>query len=148
MATVAAIFDDSVALEHAVSALNDAGLGGDIVHVSEDRGNDIPPEHSEVPDDSGDVGLGTPLAGAGLVGGTGAQGVGAAPAIGGGLLNANQDEDRLGRLGDAAEPFRLAIQDGGRYILLETSQVDEAVSALQKAGAQELYDPREKGNGS
>ncbi len=141
MATVAAIFDDSVALEHAVSALNDAGLGDDIVHVSEDRGNDIPPEQSEVPDDSGEVGLGAPLAGAGLVGGTGAQGLGAAPA-GGGLLNANQDEDRLGRLGDAAEPFRLAIQDGGRYILLETSEVDEAVSTLQQAGAQELYDPR------
>ena len=146
MATVAAIFDDSVALEHAVSALNDAGLGDDIVHVSEDRGNDIPPEHSEVPDDSGEVGLGAglggPLVGAGLVGGANTEGVGAAPAIGGGLFNANQDEDRLGRLGDAAEPFRLAIQDGGRYILLETSQVDEAVSALQKAGAQELYDPR------
>ena len=37
--------------------------------------------------------------------------------------------------GDDAEPFRLAAERGGKLIMLETSDVETAVSTLQAAGA-------------
>jgi hypothetical protein len=43
MATVAAIFDDSVEMEKAVSSLQSAGLGDDIVKVNENRDADHRP---------------------------------------------------------------------------------------------------------
>ena len=144
MATVAAIFDDSVALEHAVSALNDAGLGDDIVDVSENRHADTAPENTETPDNEGELGT-APVVGTGLLGGAGAAGnSGAAPLVGAGVLSENDDPTGgyIDRLGDGAEPFRLAAQGGGKLIFLETSDVDTAVSTLQQAGAQEIYDPR------
>ena len=77
MATVAAIFDDSVALERAVSKLNDAGLGDDIVQVSENRDADTAPEQTETPaeptgENVGSVGLPV-AAGAGGNGGQAAE---------------------------------------------------------------------------
>ena len=143
MATVAAIFDDSVALEHAVSALNDAGLGDDIVDVEENQHADTAPETTQTGDDAETAEVGAvPIAGAGLAGG-GA--VGATPlAAGSAYMGAgNSDADnRLDKLGDDAEPFRLALEHGGKLLMMETHDVDKAVSTLQQAGAQEIYDPR------
>lgn len=149
MATVAAIFDDSVALERAVSRLNDAGLGDDIVQVSENRDADTAPEASEVPGDSDrdDLGTGLPgvgipaVAGAGGVSGGGSGGQNLAPLLGG-FAGRGTGLDRLDRLGDDAEPFRLAAERGGKLIMLETSNVETAVATLQGAGAQQIYDPR------
>ncbi len=140
MATVAAIFDDSVALEKAVNALTDAGLGDDIVDISENQHADTPPEQSETPGATDEVGF-MPAAGAGLVGSGAA---GAAPIAGIGIFGGNDDPTggHLDKLGDDAEPFRLAAQHGGKLMILETDDVAKAVSTLQSAGAQELYDPR------
>ncbi len=155
MATVAAIFDDSVALEKAVSNLQSAGLGDDIVEVNENRDADTAPERTETPNDTGtgtfssdnDIGgIGVPpIAGAGgLIGGGGSGGTqGTAPILGG--FFGRGDGTGLGRLdslGDDAEPFRLAAQRGGKLIILETNDVNTAVSVLQRAGAQQVYDPR------
>lgn len=146
MATVAAIFDDSVALEKAVDSLQRAGLGDAIVDVSENRDADTAPEESETSDDNagGDVGGVAPLAGAGgVIGGGGTGTHGTVPLLGG-LFGGGDDRvsGHLDRLGDDAEPFRLAAQRGGKLIILETDDVDQAVTVLQQAGAQELYDPR------
>ena len=152
MATVAAIFDDSVALERAVGKLNDAGLGDDIVQVSENRDADTAPEQTETPaeptgENVGSVGsVGLPVAaGAGGLLGLGGSGgnQGAAALVSGNVFGGGGDGlGRLDRLGDAAEPFRLAAERGGKLIMLETSDVETAVSTLQAAGAQQVYDPR------
>lgn len=144
MATVAAIFDDSVAMEKAVSALQSAGLGDDIVDVEEDRDADTAPERTETPDDTNDVGVGAPLTGAGGTiggGGTGTQGT--TPLLGG-FFSGDEDgvSGPLSGLGDEGEPFRLAAEHGGKLIVLETDDVDTAVTTLQRAGAQKIYDPR------
>lgn len=143
MATIAAIFDDAVALEGAISALEQAGLGDDIAHVSENRDADTVPEQSEVPEDDAGVGI-PPVLGAGSLGGSGSTGAqGTAPLFGGLFGGGNDPADGyLDRLGDAAEPFRLAAERGGKLIVLETDEVDKAVRALRSAGAQQLYDPR------
>lgn len=141
MATVAAIFDDSVALERAVGALEKAGLGADIAEVSENRDADVAPEQTETPDAEMSV---PPLAGAGGVlgsGGIGAQG--SAPLLGGLFGTGGSGiEGRLDALGSAAEPFRLAAKQGGKLIFLETGDADKAVHTLKQAGAQQVYDPR------
>jgi hypothetical protein len=140
MATVAAIFDDAVSLEGAISALERAGLGEAIAHVSENRDADTVPEQSEVPEDDSGIGI-PPVLGAGGLGSTGAQGT--APLLGGLFGGGNDPADGyLDRLGDDAEPFRLAAERGGKLIILETDDVDEAVTTLRSAGAQQLYDPR------
>lgn len=146
MATVAAIFDDSVALERAVGRLNDAGLGDDIVQVSENRDADTAPERTETPaeptgENIGNVGI-PAVAGAGGVLGLGGSGgnQGAAALAAGSVFG--RGGDGLDRLGDDAEPFRLAAERGGKLIMLETSDVETAVSTLQAAGAQQVYDPR------
>ncbi len=143
MATVAAIFDDSDALEKAVNALEAAGLGDDIVEVAENTHSDTAPETSQTADDAATAEVGAvPIAGAGLAGG-GA--VGAAPlAAGAGMLGAANasDDARLDKLGSGAEPFRQALEHGGKVLMLETNDVDTAVSTLQSVGAQEIYDPR------
>lgn len=141
MATVAAIFDDSDALEKAVNALEAAGLGDDIVEVAENTHSDTAPETSQTADDAATAEVGAvPIAGAGLAGG-GA--VGAAP-LGAGMLGAASasDDVRLDKLGSGAEPFRQALEHGGKVLMLETNDVDTAVSTLQSVGAQEIYDPR------
>ncbi len=148
MATVAAIFDDSVALEKAIDSLQRAGLGDAIVDVSENRDANTAPEQSETPggdDTRDDVGGVVPLTGAGGVTGGGGTGThGTVPLLGG--VFGGRDDDRvsgyLDRLGDDAEPFRLAAERGGKLIILETDDVDQAIATLQQAGAQELYDPR------
>ena len=149
MATVAAIFDDSVALERAVSRLNDAGLGDDIVEVSENRNADTAPERTETPaeptgDNTGNLGLPAGAAAGGLLGLSGSGGSqGAAALVAGNVFGGGGDGlGRLDRLGDDAEPFRLAAERGGKLIMLETSDVETAVSTLQAAGAQQVYDPR------
>lgn len=149
MATVAAIFDDSVALERAVSRLNDAGLGDDIVQVSENRDADTAPEQSETPaeptgENVGNVGLPAGAGAGGLLGLSGSGGnQGAAALVAGNVFGGGDDGlGRLDRLGDDAEPFRLAAERGGKLIMLETSDVEAAVSTLQAAGAQQVYDPR------
>ena len=146
MATVAAIFDDSVALERAVGQLNSAGLGDDIVQVSEGRDADTAPEQSEVPGDPdrNDVGLGVPaVAGAGGLGGGASSAQSAAPLLGGFLgLGGGDGLSRLDSLGADAEPFRLAAERGGKIIVLETGDVETAVSTLRAAGAQQVHDPR------
>lgn len=143
MATVAAIFDDQSALEKAISALETAGLGDDIVQVSEGREADRAPEETEVAGD--DTVTVPPVAAAGGLLGAGSGST--TPQAGAPLLGAAfaADSDVLGRLdklGDAAEPFRLALESGGKVIFLETRKVDEAVAALGGAGAQQVYDPR------
>ncbi len=149
MATVAAIFDDSVALERAVSRLNDAGLGDDIVQVSENRDADTAPEQSETPaeptgENVGNVGLPAAAGAGGLLGLSGSGGnQGAAALVAGNVFGGGDSGlGRLDRLGDDAEPFRLAAERGGKLIMLETSDVETAVSTLQAAGAQQVYDPR------
>lgn len=150
MATVAAIFDDSVALERAVSQLNSAGLGDDIVQVSENRDADTAPEMSETPDEStgdnvGNLGIPAAAGAGGLLGLGGSGGTqGAAALVGEGVFGRGNDDglNRLDRLGDDAEPFRLAAERGGKIIMLETNDVETAVSTLQAAGAQQVYDPR------
>ncbi len=146
MATVAAIFDDSVALERAVSRLNDAGLGDDIVQVSENRDADTAPEQSETPaEPTGEnVGLPAGAAAGGLLGLSGSGGnQGAAALAAGSVFGGSSDGlGGLDRLGDDAEPFRLAAERGGKLIMLETNDVETAVSTLQAAGAQQVYDPR------
>ncbi len=145
MATVAAIFDDSVAMEKAISALQSAGLGGDIVDVDENRDADTAPERTETPDDTNDdVGVAAPLTGAGGTiggGGTGTQGT--TPLLGG-FFSGNDDgvSGPLSDLGNEGEPFRLAAEHGGKLIVLKTDEVDTAVQTLQQAGAQQIYDPR------
>lgn len=145
MATVAAIFDDSVALEKAISALQSAGLGDDIVDVEENRDADTAPEQTEMPDDTNDdVGVASPLAGAGGTiggGGTGTQGT--TPLMGG-LFGGNDDgvSGPLSDLGDEGEPFRLAAERGGKLVVLRTDDVETAITTLQRAGAQQVYDPR------
>lgn len=146
MATIAAIFDDSVALEKAIDSLQRAGLGDAIVDVSENRDADTAPEQSETPggdDTRDDVGGVVPLAGAGGVTGGGATGThGTVPLLGGFGGRGDRVSGYLDRLGDAAEPFRLAAERGGKLIVLETDDVDQAIATLRQAGAQELYDPR------
>ncbi len=143
MATVAAIFDDSVAMERAISALQSAGLGDDITRVDEGRDADTAPERTEIPDDGTDTGIVAPLGGAvgGTGGGTGLQGT--APLLGG-LFGGNEGDGSgpLDGLGDAAEPLRLAAERGGKLIVLNTSDIETAVTTLQRAGAQQVYDPR------
>ena len=142
MATVAAIFDDSDALEKAVNALQDAGLGDDITEVDENTHSDTAPETTQTADDAETAEVGAvPVAGAGLAGG-GA--VGAASLAGGaGMMGgADGSDDHLGKLGSGAEPFRQALEHGGKVLMLETNDVDKAVSTLRSAGAQEIYDPR------
>ncbi len=144
MATVAAIFDDSNALERAVNALQTAGLGDDITEVDENTHSDTAPETTQTADDAETAEVGAvPVAGAGLAGG-GA--VGAAPLAGGagmlGMGGADGSDNHLSKLGSAAEPFRLALSHGGKVLMLETKDVDKAVSTLKSAGAQEIYDPR------
>lgn len=138
MATVAAIFDDAVALEKAVSRLQAAGLGDDIIEVDEGREADQVPEETLTPGDTqGDEG-GLPAAtllGAG--GSQGAAGVGFFGSLFGGGAN-----DKLGGLGESAEPFRTALERGGKLLVLETDNVETAVLTLQQAGAQQFYDPR------
>ena len=147
MATVAAIFDDSVALEKAVDSLQRAGLGDAIVDVSENRDADTAPEQSETPggdDTRDDVGGVVPLTGAGGVTGGGTTGTHGTVPLLGGFFGGGDDRvsGYLDRLGDDAEPFRLAAERGGKLIILETDDVDQAVATLQQAGAQKLYDPR------
>ena len=141
MATVAAIFDDSDALEKAVNALQTAGLGDDITDVVENTSSDTAPDESRAADDAETAEVGAiPIAGAGLAGG-GA--VGSTPlAAGAAYMGADDSTDRLGKLGDGAEPFRQALKHGGKVLMLETNDVATAVSTLQSAGAQEVYDPR------
>lgn len=143
MATVAAIFDDSVAMEKAVSSLQGAGLGDDIVEVDENRDADTAPEQSETPDND-DVGGIAPLGGAGGVIGGGGTGTHGTTSLLGGLFSGrdNRISGALAGLGDDAEPFRLAAERGGKIIVLETDDVDTAVTTLQRAGAQQVYDPR------
>lgn len=142
MATIAAIFDDAVALEGAISALERAGLGEAIAHVSENRDADTAPEQSETREADTSTGV-PPVLGAGSLGGSGSTGAqGTAPLLGG-LFGGNDAADGyLDRLGDDAEPFRLAAERGGKLIVLETDEVDKAISTLRSAGAQQLYDPR------
>jgi hypothetical protein len=147
MATVAAIFDDSVALEKAVDSLQRAGLGDAIVDISENHDADTAPERSETPggnDTRDDVAGVVPLAGAGGVTGGGTTGTHGTVPLLGGFFGGRGDHvsGYLDRLGDDAEPFRLAAERGGKLIVLETDDVDQAVATLQQAGAQELYDPR------
>ena len=143
MAIVAAIFDDSDALEKAVNALQSAGLGDDIADVIENTHSDTAPEESRSVDDAETAEVGAiPIAGAGLAGG-GA--VGSTPlAAGAAYMGAGEDSgsNRLDKLGDSAEPFRQALEHGGKVLMLETNDVDTAVSTLQSVGAQEIYDPR------
>lgn len=140
MATVAAIFDDEAALERAVDALEAAGLGDDIVQIEEGREADNAPETSEAPGDG--VTLPPIAATGGFLGGGTTNPQGAAPILGTALTTDNNVLARLDDLGDAAEPFRLAAEQGGKLIFLETRKVAEAVAALEGAGAQQLYDPR------
>lgn len=149
MATVVAVFDDSVALERAVSHLASAGLGDDIVQVTENRDADTAPERSEAPNDpdttgGGNIGIPAGAGAGGLLGLSGSGGSqGAAPLLGRGLFGGADDGlNRLDELGDDAEPFRLAAERGGKLVILETSDVDKAVSTLKGAGAQQVYDPR------
>lgn len=140
MATVAAIFDDEVALEQAVNALEAVGLGNDIVQIEEGREADSAPEVSETPGD--DLTLPPIAAAGGLLGGGGSSPQGAAPLLGAAFAADSGVLGRLDNLGDAGEPFRLAAEGGGKLLFLETRKVAEAVEALQKAGAQQIYDPR------
>ena len=145
MATVAAIFDDAVAMEKAVSALQSAGLGNDIVNVEEDRDADTAPERTETPDDTGgDVAVGAPLTGAGGTIGGGQTGTQGTTPLLGGLFSGDDDgvSGPLSDLGAEGEPFRLAAEHGGKLIVLKTDDVDTAVTTLQRAGAQKIYDPR------
>lgn len=139
MATVAAIFDDAVALEKAVSQLQTAGLGDDIIEVDEGREADHVPEETltsgDTESDEGRLPSASSFLGAG--GSQGAAGVGFFGALFGGGVN-----DKLGGLGESAEPFRIALERGGKLLVLETDNVETAVSTLQQAGAQQLYDPR------
>lgn len=143
MATVAAVFDDSVALERAVDALGSAGLGDDIVQVSENRDADTAPERSDTSGDpdtaGGDIGVPAGVGAGGLLGLSGSGGSqGAAPLLGGGLFGGD-GLGRLDALGNAAEPFRLAAERGGKLVILETNEVDRAVATLKAAGAQQVY---------
>ncbi len=148
MATVAAIFDDSVALEKAISALQNAGLGDDIVDVDENRDADTAPEQTDTSGDGNDVmgdnvGVVAPLGGAAggaTGGGTGMQGT--APLLGGLFGGDDGVSGPLSDLGDEGEPFRLAAEHGGKLIVLKTDEIDTAVQTLQQAGAQQIYDPR------
>lgn len=140
MATVAAIFDDERALEQAVNALESAGLGDDIVQIEEGREADSAPETSETPGD--DVTLPPIAATGGFLGGGNATAQGAAPLLGTAFAADSGVGARLDDMGDAAEPFRLAAEQGGKLLFLETRKVAEAVAALEGAGAQQIYDPR------
>ena len=139
MATVAAIFDDAVTLEKAVSQLQAAGLGNDIIEVDEGREAERVPEETLTPDDTQNDEGGIPAASTflGAGGSQGAAGVGFFGGLFGGGAN-----DKLGSLGENAEPFRIALERGGKLLVLETDDVETAVSTLQQAGAQQLYDPR------
>ncbi|ADI13930.1 hypothetical protein [Truepera radiovictrix] len=158
MATVAALFDDSAALERAINALQSAGLGDDIIEVNEGREADTAPETSEDFEGGVSVGMSSGLGG-GDVGGdaSGTLGIppvgGVAGAFGGsggsqpapvGLVGDGRGArtGRLDRLGDDAEPFRLGLERGGKLLMLETNDVEKAVTTLREAGAQQLYDPR------
>lgn len=143
MATVAAIFDDSVAMEGAISALQSAGLGDDITRVDEGRDADTAPERTETPDDGNDAGIVAPLGGAVGATGGGTGMPGAVPLLGGSLSgNDGGISGPLDDLGDAAEPLRLAAERGGKLIVLKTGDVETAVTTLRRAGAQQVYDPR------
>jgi hypothetical protein len=139
MATVAAIFDDAVTLEKAVSQLQAAGLGDDIIEVDEGRETDRAPEETLTPDDTqrdeGSIPAASTFLGAG--GSQGAAGISFLGGLFGGGAN-----DKLGGLGESAEPFRIALERGGKLLVLETDSVERVVSTLQQAGAQQLYDPR------
>jgi hypothetical protein len=161
MPTVAALFDDSVALERALNALQNAGLGDDIVEVSEGREADTAPQPDG--EDKGfeggvSAGMSSGLGG-GDVGGdaSGTLGIppvgGVAGALGGsggsqpapiGLVGDERSArtSHLDRLGDDAEAFRLGVERGGKLLMLETSDVEKAIATLREAGAQQLYDPR------
>lgn len=144
MATVAAIFDDQSALEAALKALEAAGLGDDIVQVSESREADRAPEETQTPNDQEST-LPPVAASGGLMGG-GMNAQAAAPLFGN-VFSADGGADgelsrQLGKLGDAAEPFRLAAGQGGKLLFLETRDVDKAVQTLEQADAQQVYDPR------
>lgn len=146
MATVAAIFDDSVALENAINKLQAAGLGGDVSRVEEEREADVAPEQTSTGDVAGEGAVVPPLVGgAGLGGtGTGAGGVGqtqGSPGILAGM-SGSAGSNNLDRLGDDAQAFELAVSRGGKLIVLETDDPDKAVSVLREAGAQQLHDPR------
>lgn len=145
MATVAAIFDDSDALKKAVNALQSAGLGDDITEVAENTHSDTAPEASRSADDAETAEAGAiPIAGAGLAGGGAVGGRGAAPLGGLSIFGGDNDptDGQLDKLGGDAEPFRQALEHGGKVLMLETSDVNTAVSTLQSAGAQRVYDPR------
>ncbi len=150
MATVAAIFDDSVALGKAISALQNAGLGDDIVDVDENRDADTAPEQTDtsgdgndVMDDDTGVGVVAPLGGA--VGGAtgGGSGMQGTTPLMGGLFGGDEGvSGPLSDLGDEGEPFRLAAERGGKLVVLKTDDVETAITTLQRAGAQQVYDPR------
>jgi hypothetical protein len=141
MATVAAIFDDQGTLEKAVSALEAAGLGDDIVQVSEGREADRAPEETQTPDEEG-VGIPPIAAAGGLLSGSGPSPQASAPLLGTAFAANDALTNRFDALGDAAEPFRHALESGGKLIFLETRKVAEAIAALEGAGAQQVYDPR------
>lgn len=142
MATIAAIFDDAVALEGAISALERAGLGEAIAHVSENRDADTAPEASETGEADPSTGVSPALGAGGMLGAGSTSAQGSAPLFGGFFGGSDPADGYLDRLGDDAEPFRLAAERGGKLIILETDNVDEAVTTLRSAGAQQLYDPR------
>lgn len=143
MATIAAIFDDAVALEGAISALERAGLGEAIAHVSENCDADTVPEESQTEGTDTGTGVSPALGAGGMLGAGSTSAQSSAPLLGGLFGGGNDPADGyLDRLGDDAEPFRLAAERGGKLIILETDDVDTAVATLQQAGAQQVYDPR------
>ncbi len=139
MATVAAIFDDEAALERAIDALEKAGLGDDIVSVEAGREGDRASGVGEAEDA---VPLPPLAAAGGLLGGGGTGTQGAAPLLGTAFASNSNVLDKIDNMGEAGEPFRLAAEQGGKLLFLETRKVAEAVETLQTAGAQQLYDPR------
>jgi hypothetical protein len=142
MATVAAIFDDAATLEGAISALEQAGLGDAIAHVSENREADTAPETSETGETDTSTGVSPALGAGGMLGAGSISAQGSAPLFGGFFGSSDPAGGYLDRLGDDAEPFRLAAEHGGKLIVLETDDVDEAITTLRRAGARQLYDPR------
>ncbi len=144
MATVAAIFDDSVALERAIDRLQKAGLGGDIIDVEEGREADVAPEESTLPGDNYQEGAAIPPL-AGGAAGSGVSQTQGTPGLFAGLFGGgvgSDDSGELDRLGEDADAFRLAVERGGKLVVLETQDPDKAVTVLREAGAQQLYDPR------
>jgi len=131
--TVAAIFDDSVALGRAVSKLQEAGLGDDILEVQEGEVQEgaAGGARQDTPHNPAFL----PAAGmANLYGGASRTTPAAA--------DAPNTPSRLGSLGDDAEPFRRSLEHGGKLVILETDDVDTALATLRDAGAQRLYPNR------